>query len=119
MDRDAPKTIAAAVALSCIGVFGLLPQPIFLGALQDVLGFSSQQASLITASEVIGGAVASILAAFWIQKVNWRTAGLFAIAVVVAGNIASSFVASSVPTASISSCVRYGSSFTRPFCPAV
>lgn len=94
MATDKPTTIAAAVALSCIGVFGLLPQPIFLGALQDYLGFSSQQASLITASEVIGGALASILAAFWIRRVNWRLAALAGIVVVIGGNLASSFASS-------------------------
>ena len=90
MQQDKPSTIAAAVALSCVGVFGLLPQPIFVGALQDVLGFSTQQAGLIAAAEVFGGAFASILAALWIKRVNWRTAALFAIAVVVLGNILSS-----------------------------
>lgn len=94
MATDKPITIAAAVALSCIGVFGLLPQPIFLGALQDYLGFSSQQASLITASEVIGGAIASIFAAFWIRRANWRLASLAGIVVVIVGNIASSFATS-------------------------
>lgn len=94
MATDKPLTIAAAVALSCIGVFGLLPQPIFLGALQDYLGFSNQQASLITASEVIGGAIASILAAFWIRRISWRTAALTGIVVVIAGNIASTLASS-------------------------
>lgn len=91
MDHDKPITIAAAVALSCIGVFGLIPQPLIVGALQDVLGFSSQQAGLISAAEVFGAALASVFAAFWIKRVNWRVAALFAIAVVVAGNLLSSF----------------------------
>jgi len=91
MDHDNPMTIAAAVALSCIGVFGLLPQPLVVGALQDTLGFSSQQAGLVTAAEVFGGALASIFAAFWIQRVNWRLAALFAVAVVLLGNLLSSF----------------------------
>ncbi len=89
MDHDKPITIAAAVALSCIGVFGLIPQPLIVGALQDVLGFSSQQAGLISAAEVFGAALASIFAAFWIQRVNWRVAAMFAIAVVVGGNLLS------------------------------
>ena len=90
MSTDKPITIAAAVALSCVGIFGLLPQPLFVGALQDYLGFSSQQAGLITGAEIIGGAISSILAAFWIRRVSWRTAALFGICVVVLGNIASS-----------------------------
>lgn len=91
MASDKPTTITAAVALSCIGIFGLLPQPIFVGALQDYLGFSSQEAGLITAAEVIGGAISSILAAFWIKRLSWRTAALAGIAVVILGNAASCF----------------------------
>lgn len=94
MATDKPTTVAAAVALSCIGIFGLLPQPIFVGALQDTLGFSSQQAGLITAAEVIAGAITSVLAAFWIGRVNWRTAALIGISVVILGNAASCFVTS-------------------------
>jgi len=86
MQADKPGTIAAAVMLSVIGVFGLIPQPLFLGALQDYMDFTNQQASLITAGEVIGGAVASLIAVFWINRVNWRIAAMFAIAVVVIGN---------------------------------
>ncbi len=94
MNNDRPTAIAVAVGLSCIGVFGLIPQPIIVGALQDVLGFSSQQASLITAAEVIGGALASVCAAFWIRRVSWRAAALVAIAVVIGGNLLSSGLAS-------------------------
>jgi predicted MFS family arabinose efflux permease len=86
---DKPMTIAAAVALSCIGIFGLLPQPIFVGAMQDYLGFSSDQAGLITGAEVIAGAVTSLFAAFWIARVNWRLAALGGIAVMFFGNLAS------------------------------
>jgi predicted MFS family arabinose efflux permease len=91
MQADKPGTIAAAVMLSVIGVFGLIPQPLFLGALQDYLEFTNQQASLITASEIIGGALASLLAVFWINRLNWRIAAMFAIAVVVIGNVLTTF----------------------------
>ena len=37
----------------------------------------------VIAAEVGGGALASILAMFWIAKVNWRTAMIGAILVVV------------------------------------
>jgi predicted MFS family arabinose efflux permease len=92
MATDKPITIAAAVDLSCVGIFGLLPQPIFVGALQDYLGFSSQQAGLVTGAEVFAGAITSLFAAFWIGRVNWRTAAFAGIAVVVLGNVASCFV---------------------------
>ena len=91
MSNDSPGTIAAAVMLSVIGVFGLIPQPLIVGALQDHLAFTSQQAGIVTAAEIFAGALSSILAAFWIRKVNWRTAALFAISVVVAGNALASF----------------------------
>ncbi len=92
MENIKVQSVVAAVILSVIGVFGLMPQPLIVGALQDHLGFTSQQASLITAAEVFGGALASILAVFWIRRINWRTATFFAIVVVVIGNFVSSYL---------------------------
>jgi len=94
MQKDSPGAIAAAVMLGVIGAFGIVPQPLLVGALQDHLAFSSQQGSLIPAAEVFAGALTSILAAFWIRRVNWRTAAFFALAIVVTGNVLSSYQSS-------------------------
>ncbi len=94
MQKDSPGAIAAAVVLGVVGAFGVVPQPLLVGALQDHLAFSSQQASLIPATEVFAGALTSILAAFWIRRVNWRTASFVALTIVVAGNVLSSYQSS-------------------------
>jgi hypothetical protein len=44
----------------------------------------------VPAIEVLGGALASLIAVVWVRKVSWRVAGAFAIAVIIAGNILSS-----------------------------
>ena len=65
MDRNAPLAIAAAIAVSIIGVFGLMTQPMVVGVYTDLLGFSLEQGGGVIVAEVAGGALASILAMFW------------------------------------------------------
>jgi len=86
MDRNAPLSIAAAIAVSVIGVFGLMTQPMVVGVYADLLGFDLQQGSLVIIAEIAGGALASVLAMVWINRVNWRHAVLFALLCVAAGN---------------------------------
>jgi len=87
MDRNAPIAIIAACVVSIVGVFGLMTQPMVVGVYSDVLGLSLEQGGLIVVAEVAGGALASVLAMFWINRVSWRVALIFALACVVAGNI--------------------------------
>jgi predicted MFS family arabinose efflux permease len=87
MDRNAPIAIAAACIVSIVGVFGLMTQPMVVGVYIDLLGFSLEQGSLIIVAEVAGGALASILAMFWINRINWRIALAFALICVVVGNV--------------------------------
>jgi predicted MFS family arabinose efflux permease len=91
MQVDKPSTIIAAVALSCIGVFGILAAPIFANILGAGLQLDTDQIGLIIFAEIAGGALASILASFWIQKANWRLAASFAVIVVIVINILSGF----------------------------
>jgi hypothetical protein len=92
MDRNAPATIYAGIFVSVIGVFALMIMPIVPGVLMAELGFSKEVATGVISAEVGGGALASILAMFWIAKVNWRIAALISILVVVVGNIISIYI---------------------------
>jgi len=92
MDRNAAGAVNAGIFISVIGVFALMIMPIVPGVLISQLGFSSEAATGVISAEVGGGALASILAMFWIGRVNWRRAILFSIAVVVLGNVASVYV---------------------------
>jgi predicted MFS family arabinose efflux permease len=87
MDRNAPIAIAAACVVSIVGVFGLMTQPMVVGIYSDVLGFSLEQGGLIIVAEVAGGALASVLAMFWINRINWRAALVFALISIVVGNL--------------------------------
>jgi predicted MFS family arabinose efflux permease len=92
MDRNAPTAIYAGIFVSVIGVFALMIMPIVPGVLMAELGFTKEVAAGIISAEVGGGALASILAMFWIARFNWRHAILFSLLVVVGGNIASVYV---------------------------
>lgn len=86
MTADKPATAAAAVALSCIGIFGIMAAPILTNILGTNLQLDADQIGQIVAAEIGGGALASILASFWIQKANWRLVGAGAILSVVVVN---------------------------------
>jgi len=89
MQVDKPNTIIAAVALSCLGVFGILAAPIFTNILGVSLQLDADQIGLIIFAEILGAALASILASFWIQKANWRLAAGFAVVTLILINFVS------------------------------
>ncbi|MGI9291314.1 MAG: hypothetical protein ACR2QG_08560 [Gammaproteobacteria bacterium] len=91
MDRNSPLSIAAAIFVSVVGVFALMTMPIIISIYSQVLGFDSQQGGTIMIAEVAGGALASVLAIFWINKLNWRLAISIALACIVAGNLITIF----------------------------
>jgi predicted MFS family arabinose efflux permease len=91
MEKDKPTTLAAALLLGCIGVFAILAQPIMTEALVGNLGMSPKNAGLITALEALGTALGPVSALLWMPRVGRRTAAIFALAVVIAGNILSSY----------------------------
>ncbi|MCP4276224.1 MAG: MFS transporter [Gammaproteobacteria bacterium] len=66
--------------------------PIVPGVLMAELGFSKEVAAGVISAEVGGGALASILAMFWIAKINWRAAALTSIVVVIVGNFISVYI---------------------------
>jgi predicted MFS family arabinose efflux permease len=87
MDRNAPISVVAALVVSIVGVFGLMTQPMVVGIYMDLLGFSLEQGGLVIVAEIAGGALASILAMFWITRVNWRVAVTLSLLCVVVGNL--------------------------------
>jgi predicted MFS family arabinose efflux permease len=83
---DRPQAIAGAILLSCLGVLAVMLMPVLIGALVAA-GIAPEQAGYIGAAEALGTALGCVLAAFWIQRIDWRLAAGFAIAVVVVGNL--------------------------------
>lgn len=107
MQTDKPTTIATAVALSCIGVFGILAAPIIQNSLQASLGLSAEQSGAVVAAEIFGGALASLLATVWINRVSWRMAAAFAIVVVVIVNVLSVLQTSASALAALRFCAGF------------
>lgn len=91
MEKDKPTALIAAVLLGCVGVSAILAQPIMTEALVGQLGIAAPDAGLITALEALGTAFGPVVALLWMPRVGRRTAAVFALAVVIAGNILSSY----------------------------
>jgi hypothetical protein len=89
MHADKPMTAAAAVALSSIGIFGILVAPIMTNILGATLQLDQAQIGQIIFAEIGGAALASIVATVWISKANWRLVGAFAVLSVVVLNLLS------------------------------
>ncbi len=90
--RDRPAAIAIIVMLGAVAVAGFNIQPMYLGALADHLGFSPEQLGLVAGAEIAGGALAGVVATFWIRRWNWRRVALTALLALGLGNIASANV---------------------------
>ena len=91
MSADKPTTIIAALLLSCIGVSALLAMPILTATLVASVGLPADIAGKVGAVEALGTALAPLAATLWMGRVKWRTAAIFAILVVIAGNVVSSY----------------------------
>jgi len=88
---DKPATIVAAILVSVIGGFPIFTLPMVGPVLQAQLGLTIQEATAVGFVEVAGVGLASILAMFWIQRINWRTAAIIAVVAVLVGNVLTTF----------------------------
>jgi len=92
MQINSWKTILAASALGNAGLLMIYFAPILVGAVDEQLQLTDFQKGLFGASDLIGYAIASLSAYFWIRKVNWRTAALIALVILVVGNMLSMYM---------------------------
>jgi predicted MFS family arabinose efflux permease len=90
MQDEKPISLIAAVLLGCVGVFAIMAQPILTAALVGQMNMDPGRAGSISAAEALGTALGPIGALFWMPRVRWRSAAIFALAVVIAGNLLSS-----------------------------
>ncbi len=89
---DQPSAIVAAVGISFIAVGGFLILPLLVGAAADDMGLSAGQVGFLASGVMAGSALSSILAVFWIRRVDWRTAGYVSISLLLAAHATSLFV---------------------------
>ncbi|MBM4195887.1 MAG: hypothetical protein FJ197_02130 [Gammaproteobacteria bacterium] len=88
---DKSTTVVAGVLLGVVGIFAIMVQPIMAEALVRGLGMDAGSAASITAFEALGTALGPVLAVAWMSRVSWRVAAAVAIAIVIGGNIVSSW----------------------------
>jgi predicted MFS family arabinose efflux permease len=86
--------IVAALALSVTGVLMFKVLPLLVGAAADQFHLGPRELGLLASSDLVGITIASLLAPLWVRRVDWRKAGLLALAIVAAGNVASAFAPS-------------------------
>ena len=89
MQLNSWKTILAASALGNAGLLMIYFAPVLVGAVDEQLQLTDFQKGLFGASDLIGYAIASLSAYFWIRKVNWRTTGLISLVILTVGNLLS------------------------------
>jgi len=89
---DNPWCLGAAFWLGIIGSFVLLILPIYVGSLIDDRGFSNAAAGWIGSADLMGFALASIVAFRLVRGFNWRTIVLAGLGMIVVGDISSIFL---------------------------
>ena len=87
---DKPTSVVAAIFLGCVGVLAIMAQPILTAALVGQMGMDPGRAGGVSAAEALGTALGPVAALFWMRRVKWRSAAIFALTVVLVGNLLSS-----------------------------
>ncbi len=90
-------SVAAAVCMSFIAVASFLVLPIFVGAVAGEMGLTEQQVGFLASGIMSGSALSSILAIFWIRRVDWRKAGYLSFGLLFGAHLASLFVDEFIP----------------------
>ena len=66
--------------------------PLLVGAMVSDRGFSDQQAGLMASADLTGYAVATFVTALLLDRFNWRRMALFAVGILIAANVGTTFV---------------------------
>ena len=81
------KRVSAVVWLAMLGALVANIQPMFLGAIAELYGFSGSQLGFIGGAELAGGCLTSICALYWFPRVDLGKTITLALAVSVLGNL--------------------------------
>ncbi|MCG8369441.1 MAG: hypothetical protein MJA32_02875 [Proteobacteria bacterium] len=88
-DSDRPVTVTAAVLLMCAGVSMFQVEPLFLGVVAEQMTLSGGDLGILAGVELLGAALGSICAVFWVPHFDWRKVAFASLGVIVAGNLLS------------------------------
>ncbi|MBV7255279.1 hypothetical protein KCG44_00625 [Pacificimonas sp. WHA3] len=87
-----PDTTFSIVAIVLLGVLAttvLVSLPVLVAAMGRKVGGDATMIGYLASADMLGSAIASLTAGLWIRKIGWRFITRIAIAMVVAGNLAS------------------------------
>lgn len=91
-DINSVATLIAAILLMCAGASMFQVEPLFLGAAAVAMGLDGAQIGLLAGAELIGAALGSVAAFFWVSHFNWRYVATGALLVLAAGNLYSATI---------------------------
>ncbi|MFT6958330.1 MAG: DHA1 family inner membrane transport protein [Halieaceae bacterium] len=85
--RETLRPLAAGALLYTIGPAAIMLMPMIVGVYVDAMGFSGRESGFLASAEAAGMAIASVLAIFWVRRLNWQRVALFGIALSVVANL--------------------------------
>jgi predicted MFS family arabinose efflux permease len=88
----ASRTLVAMSAFAMAGNTPLVVQPMFVGAMVDLLGLTERQAGLVASFELTGLTVGILCLIGAIGRIGLHAFGLFAVSAIVAANVLTCFV---------------------------
>jgi predicted MFS family arabinose efflux permease len=91
------ETARATFALLAAGVSStlvLVSMPVFVGAMASTFGWGDREVGWLASADMAGSAIAALCTIPIVGRMRWRLAGCIAIAVMVAGNVLSTFAMS-------------------------
>lgn len=86
-EKASMSAVWSGILVGTIGLLVFLILPLYVGALAAI-GFDDSQLGNLAAMDLAGMALASILALFWIKRLNWRRVGLLAMTALALINLA-------------------------------
>jgi predicted MFS family arabinose efflux permease len=86
---DRGSAVAAAVCISFVAVGAFLVLPLFVGAAADEFGLNESQLGFLASGIMSGSALSSVLAIFWIRRVDWRRAGYLSVGLLLGAHATS------------------------------
>jgi predicted MFS family arabinose efflux permease len=89
---DRASAVAAAVCISFVAVGAFLVLPVFVGAAATEFELSESQVGFLASGIMSGSALSSVLAIFWIRRVDWRKAGYLSVGLLLGAHVGSLLV---------------------------
>ena len=90
------SSITASLILGWAGIFMFLILPLFVGAISSELTLSEGQVGYLASADLFGFFLGSFSSIWWARKVNWRSAALVAIILIIVANIFSMMMLQSI-----------------------